>query len=256
MNRCKPQSSLANLLLALFTLFLFGAITTQAVTQKKKRPALLRKAEVGEAEQLLSKLGYWTGAVDGVFDAASHYALLAFQKVEGRDQTGRLTRDELDALRAANAPQPRDAGYAHVEIDLDRQVLFVIGDDGTVNHILPVSTGSDKHYNQNGMSGTAYTPRGRFRIYSKLNGWHKSPLGLLYYPNYISDGIAIHGNSSVPTNPASHGCIRIPVFASKEFSRMTPLGTIVLTYDSHSFVSAKDWVNDAGDKANSANPPN
>ncbi len=217
-------------------------MTTQAVAQKKRQTLALRKAEVREAEQLLSKLGYWAGAVDGIFDPASHFALIAFQKVEGHKPTGRLTRDELDALRVATAPQPRDAGYAHVEVDLDRQVIFIVSEDGSVTHILPVSTGSNKKYNQKGMSGTAYTPRGRFRVYHKLDGWHESPLGLLYYPNYISDGIAIHGNSAVPNNPDSHGCIRIPVFASKEFSRLTPLQTIVLVYDKQSFVSAKDWV--------------
>ncbi|GAC1398617.1 MAG: hypothetical protein NVSMB56_13560 [Pyrinomonadaceae bacterium] len=245
MNRRKEQSThnLLKILCVVFTLFLYGAMATHPVGQKRKRPAVLRKAEVREAEHLLSTLGYWTGRVDGVFDSASHYALIAFQKVEGREQTGRLTRDELDALRAANAPQPRDAGYAHVEVDLERQVLFVVGEDGTVKHILPISTGSDKHYDVKGMRGMAYTPRGRFRVYNKLNGWHKSPLGLLFYPNYISDGIAIHGNSAVPNNPDSHGCIRIPVFASEEFSRLTPLNTIVLVYDKQSFVSAKDWAN-------------
>jgi len=92
------------------------------------------------------------------------------------------------------------------------------------------------------MSGLAYTPRGRFRIYTKLKGWKKSPLGLLYYPNYFSDGLAIHGNPSVPQSPQSHGCIRIPMSAAAEISRLLPLETIVLIYDKQSFVSAKDWA--------------
>ena len=88
----------------------------------------------------------------------------------------------------------------------------------------------------------AYTPRGRFRVYSKLKGWRKSPLGLLYYPNYFSDGIAIHGNPSVPNTPQSHGCIRIPMSEAVAMSRELPIGSIVLIYDSKSFVSAKDWA--------------
>ena len=92
------------------------------------------------------------------------------------------------------------------------------------------------------MSGLAYTPRGRFRIFAKISGWRKSPLGLLYYPNYFSDGLAIHGNSSVPNSPESHGCIRIPNSAAIEMYKSMPLGTIVLIYDKQSFVSAKDWV--------------
>jgi lipoprotein-anchoring transpeptidase ErfK/SrfK len=92
------------------------------------------------------------------------------------------------------------------------------------------------------MSGLAYTPRGRFRVESKIAGWRKSPLGLLYYPNYFSGGLAIHGNPSVPHNPQSHGCVRIPMSAAREVSNQLPVGTIVLIYDKQSFVSAKEWA--------------
>jgi lipoprotein-anchoring transpeptidase ErfK/SrfK len=76
----------------------------------------------------------------------------------------------------------------------------------------------------------AITPTGEFTVYRKIAGWHKSPLGMLYYPNYIIEGVAIHGSRSVPSRPASHGCIRIPISAAKEFNDMTPIGTIVLVY--------------------------
>jgi hypothetical protein len=157
-----------------------------------------------------------------------------------------MSREDFGAIMSAAAPVPKDAGYRHVEVDLDRQVLLLIDGDGAIKRILPVSTGSNRQYKEKGMSGLAYTPRGRFRIYSKLAGWRKSPLGLLYYPNYFSDGLAIHGNSSVPDSPQSHGCIRIPNSAAAEVSRLLPVGTILLIYDSQSFVSAKDWA--AADK--------
>lgn len=64
----------------------------------------------------------------------------------------------------------------------------------------------------------------------------------VYYSNYISGGVAIHGSRNVPNQPASHGCIRIPVFAARDVSKLLKLGTIVLVYDKVSFVSAKDWV--------------
>jgi lipoprotein-anchoring transpeptidase ErfK/SrfK len=54
---------------------------------------------------------------------------------------------------------------------------------------------------------------------------------LLYYPNYISGGVAIHGSLSVPAQPASHGCIRIPMFAAKEFSQIIPIGMKVIVHD-------------------------
>jgi len=198
--------------------------------------AALNRTEAREATARLAELGYGKGGP----------ALVAFQKYEGRTATGRLTREDYDALMNASAPQPKDAGYKHAEVDLDRQVLLLTDDDGVVKKVLPVSTGSNKNYHEKGMSGLAYTPRGRFRIYAKIAGWRKSPLGLLYYPNYFSDGLAIHGNSSVPNTPASHGCIRIPNSAAVDMYRQMPVGTIVLIYDNQGFVSAKDWA--AADK--------
>ena len=216
-------------------------LATPAHTKAKKKGPLTR-TELKSAERRLSEMGYWTGPVDGVIDSRTQNALTAFQKWEGRRVTGHLTRSEFNAILDAPLPAPRDPGYRHVEVDLDRQVLLLTDDEGTITKILPVSTGSGKHYREPRMSGLAYTPRGRFRIYGKISGWRKSPLGLLFYPNYFSDGLAIHGNPSVPTNPQSHGCIRIPMFAAEEISRQLPVGTIVLIYDSQSFVSAKDWA--------------
>jgi lipoprotein-anchoring transpeptidase ErfK/SrfK len=142
----------------------------------------------------------------------------------------------------ASPPQARDSGYKHVEVDIDRQVLLLTDDDGVVERVLPVSSGSNKHYREKAMSGLAYTPKGRFRIEAKISGWRKSPLGLLYYPSYFSGGLAIHGNPSVPYEPESHGCIRVPMSAAVEVSRQLPVGTIVLIYDKQSFVSAKSWA--------------
>ena len=66
----------------------------------------------------------------------------------------------------------------------------------------------------------------------KIAGWRRSSLGLLYYPNYIHEGIAIHGSLAMAVYPASHGCIRIPMFAAKELSEITPVGTEVIVYES------------------------
>ena len=35
-----------------------------------------------------------------------------------------------------------------------------------------------------------------------------APLGKLYRPLYFKGGFALHGSSSVPGYPASHGCVR------------------------------------------------
>jgi hypothetical protein len=235
----------------MLSLLLLTAINSFAITKVDKHnrhptTRQLTRADVKEAERRLSEMGYETGQVDGVMDHRTRNALITFQKWENRRVTGQLSRGDFEAMMTSKAPQPKDSGYAHVEVDLDRQVLLLTDNQGAVTRILPVSTGSNKHYNERGMSGLAYTPRGRFRIYAKLSGWRKSPLGLLYYPNYSSDGLAIHGNPSVPRRPRSHGCIRIPMSEASEISSLLPVGTIVLIYDKQSFVSAKDWA--AADK--------
>lgn len=226
----------------LLTIVLTPTDSAASTKVKKHEGRAPGHAELKEAERRLSEMGFWTGPVDGVIDSTTRLALVTFQKWEGRRITGRLTRAEFNAIRSATSPTPRDAGYKHVEVDLDRQVLLLTNDEGAITTILPVSTGSGKHYREKRMSGLAYTPRGRFRIYGKMSGWRRSPLGLLFYPNYFSDGLAIHGNPSVPHSPRSHGCVRIPMFAASEVSRQLPIGTILLIYDTQSFVSAKDWA--------------
>ena len=229
--RMRVVSVLCLVLISLFSV---------AGMQQRKRVSLTR-AEIKAAERRLSDLGYWAGPVDGVFDEATRSALIAFQKWEGRAVSGKLTMETLEAMLAAAAPGPRDSGYKHVEVDVDRQVLMLVGEDDAVR-VLPVSTGSDKPFLDQGQMSVAYTPRGRFVVYDKTFGWENGDLGSVYYANYISGGVAIHGYLTVPTTPASHGCIRIPMFAAREVSRLLPLGTIVLVYDKVSFVSAKDWI--------------
>ena len=212
-----------------------------ASAQQRATPAPLTRAQTREAERRLSEMGYWTGAADGIFDPATRSALIAFQKYEGRLISGQLTLDELQAIRTSASPKAREPGYEHVEVDLDRQVLLLVDDDGGVK-VLPVSTGTSKPFLDEGQTSIAYTPRGRFLVYRKEVGWQGGPLGSVYYANFISGGVAIHGSRSVPDQPASHGCIRIPVFAAREISKLLPVGTIVLVYDKVSFVSAKSWA--------------
>ena len=210
---------------------LAGGVSQARGRAKKGVAQEVSKEEILTAERRLSDLGSWTGPVDGTLDSGSRHALIAFQKVEGRQRTGKLTRVELQALLSAQRPLPKYSGDAHVEVALNRQVLFLVDTTGTITHILPVCTGNEKTYMDHGEIHRAHTPRGRFRVLRKLGGWRLSSLGLLYYPNYIHNGIAIHGSPAMTVYPASHGCIRIPMFASKKLSELTPVGTEVIVYD-------------------------
>jgi len=189
---------------------------------------------VREAEQILSGLGYWVLNVDGKVDASTRHAITAFQKVERLKRTGMLNGGVLEALRFASRPTARfNTGREHIEIDLQRQVLFLTDKQGIVVRILPVSTGSEKRYfnEDQGKWQIAHTPRGTFKIKSKINGVRHAPLGDLYYPNYFYGGVAIHGSPSVPPTPASHGCVRIPRYSDKAFSGLVWVGMEVFVYD-------------------------
>ena len=178
-------------------------------------------------EQRLADLRFDV-TVDGKMDDNTKQALIAFQKLNGLPRTGQPTPDVTNALATANAPAPLkpDGGATRVEIDLGRQVLFLYT-NGSLAKILPVSTGTGKRYCDEGKCGTAVTPTGSFRIERRINGWRKSDLGRLYNPMYFKGGIAIHGFPSVPTTPASHGCVRIPMSSANAFPSQVPDGTPV-----------------------------
>jgi lipoprotein-anchoring transpeptidase ErfK/SrfK len=175
-------------------------------------------------------------------------ALLNFVAVEGRaGQTQQQAEEKPPPARtSSNQPElgemavaeaegnPESYGEAQVrriEVDLSRQVLSVIDASGNITKVLPISSGSGKWYVSEGDRRRAITPTGRFRVFRKIPGWRKSPLGLMYYPVYIVGGIAIHGSPSVPRRPASHGCIRIPMYAAKAFFDATPIGTLVVVHE-------------------------
>ncbi|MEA2604473.1 MAG: hypothetical protein QOF89_5465 [Acidobacteriota bacterium] len=212
----------------LVSLFVLAALPLQATAAKT---VALSKTEIRQAEQRLADLGYWTGPIDGVWDGASRHALIAFQKVQRAKATGQLTRAEYNALSMAAPPRPRQATGAHIEVDIARQVLFLVDADGKVGNILPISSGSGKRFHENGYPEThAVTPCGHLEVFSKGSGWKTSPLGQMHNPLYIVGGIAIHGSQDVPAYPASHGCIRIPMFASARLPYMVPKGTPVWVY--------------------------
>jgi peptidoglycan hydrolase-like protein with peptidoglycan-binding domain len=220
--------TLRSAMLALAGVILVSSINVLA---SGKSGAEERKARTMEAEQLLSDLGYWITRVDGASDDSTRQAVIAFQKVQGLKRTGVLDDQTLGAIRNATRPAPKYAGKAHVEIDISRQVIFLVNDDGQVTKILSTSTGSGERYFSQGKWERAYTPRGRFVISRQIKGIRKAPLGTIYNPSYFNGGIAIHGSNSIPTTAASHGCARIPRFADKEFVNMVYVGMPVYVYD-------------------------
>jgi peptidoglycan hydrolase-like protein with peptidoglycan-binding domain len=153
--------------------------------------------------------------VDGSFGYATWSAVLAFQKFEGLERTGWVDATVWQRLYqpAGHLPPSRLTTLpAHVEVDLERQIVFAynVDDQGGVQ-ILNASTGGNYWYvdPETKQEELAYTPTGSYEIYRRYDGLEEAPLGDLYRPMYFSGGWALHGSTDVPAYPASHGCVRL-----------------------------------------------
>jgi len=178
-------------------------------------------AVVDQLGRRLAALGYIVPSASDSFDSSLLDSVYAFQKVQGLDRTGIVTPAFWTKLDHPLRPQPRYSQPAdHLEVSVARQVLYVVR-GGHVAAIVPVSTA--------GVAGD-YTPRGRFAIYRKVDGFDPSPLGTLYDPMYFTGGYAIHGNPSVPPYPASHGCIRVPMWIAPILYASNDYGETVYVY--------------------------
>lgn len=168
-------------------------------------------------ERRLGDLRYALRGVNGYFSSDTRDALYAFQKVKGLSRTGTAGPRVWRELRTARTPRAFEPHGDHIEVFKGRQVLFEVR-AGKVVRVSHVSTGA-----------TGNTPVGTWHVYGKVPGFNGSHM---YYSMFFLRGFAIHGYASVPPYPASHGCVRIPLwFAPGLYSRW-PVGTTVRVYAS------------------------
>jgi hypothetical protein len=172
-----------------------------------------RGPSVRELERRLTELHYALRAIDGWYGDDDVEAVLAFQKVNGLARTGEVTSDLWRRIEQGAVPRARYGG-THVEVDKTRQVVFLVR-DGKVVLVVHCSTGA-----------TGNTPVGVWHVYSKVPGWS----WVLWYPNYFLRGFAIHGYPTVPAYPASHGCVRVPMWIAPTLYAQIPYGDAVYVY--------------------------
>jgi PKD repeat protein len=165
-------------------------------------------------DRRLHELHYALARVDGYYGQDDVDAAYAFQKLHGLPRTGTVDTRMWRELEQAQVPQPRYPG-SHIEVSKGRQVLFVVR-DGKVALIVQVSTGA-----------TGNTPLGHWRVYSKVPGFNAKEM---YYSSFFIGGFAIHGYHSVPPYPASHGCVRIPLWVATRIYALVDYGTNVYIY--------------------------
>ena len=155
---------------------------------------------------------------------------MAFQKVHGLAADGEVGPQTLAALAAPQQPSLRGGAATRVEIDLTRQVLYLV-EGGALTRIVPVSSGSGESYTTaSGGSARSLTPVGSFTVERKIEGVREAPLGTLYDPMYFHRGWAIHGSNSVPSYPASHGCVRVTRADAQWLFDRAPVGMPVQLY--------------------------
>lgn len=182
-------------------------------------------------QQRLAHLQYDVGSANGVFEDGTRHAVVAFQKVNSLNRDGVVGPGTWAALDRPYIPRAHYNPYVGgryvtgLEIDLSRQVVFLTYRGG-VTRIIDASTGD-------GSRGPpySYTPTGRYAIY-RINstGWEYGSLGALYKPAYFHGGYAVHGSTSVPPYPASHGCVRTTVAARDRLQPWLWVGMPVAVY--------------------------
>lgn len=211
--------------------------------------------EIKLIQDRLINLRFDPGIADGAFGERTQQAVWAFEKlVMGvpRDQvTGKVTPEMWSRMQDPMQILPRrpDSTLDHTEIYLPEQVLIVFNADipVLVTHIssgdneewceeVTISPGEQDNENgtepiKKGVCGLSWTPGGVYKYYRMVVGRRESQLGGMYNPVYFNKGIAVHGAQDVPDNPASHGCIRIPMHISDYYQSLVAKGDQVFVFD-------------------------
>jgi hypothetical protein len=190
------------------SLTLLGGAGTASAAPRPTLRVGSRGSQVLALQSRLTALGYWLGKVDGQFGDLTRQAVVTIQKVAGLSRDGICGSLTWSRLDRGTRPRARSTTGHVIEIGKATQTLLVV-DSGVVRRIYNTSTGSGQRYLQDGTWHIAATPSGTYRVFRRVDGWRNGPLGSLYRPQYFNGGIAVHGYTSVPSTPASHGCCRV-----------------------------------------------
>jgi peptidoglycan hydrolase-like protein with peptidoglycan-binding domain len=175
-------------------------------------------AAIRKMQLRLAQLHYFPGPVNGVFDADTLEAVWAFKEVQGIQTVAGADDVGITMQRALARPRlpkvlVKDGGPWRVEVNLASEVL-VLYHASKVELISHISAGGGYYYPcpGGGTCGPAITPDGDYRAHSFVPGWLTVPLGEMYNPVFfIGEAYAIHGETLVPLQPVSHGCVRVPM---------------------------------------------
>ncbi len=188
-------------------------------------------AAVTQLQQQLLALGYWVDTTSGSFDDSTEQAVWALQKAAGLPRDGVVGTATWAALQSGVVPHPASTSGYVIEIDLADDLLMVVN-NGHLQWTFNTSTGGGYTYTEGGTTSVAVTPTGMFQTFRVVNGTVTDSLGTLWRPRFFYQGYALHGDSSVPPYPVSHGCARVSNEAIDWIwaNNVDPIGTTVWVY--------------------------
>ena len=241
------------------------ATTTTTTVPKVPLSRNLERGIIGEdvemVQQRLADIGFDPGPIDGVVGTLTKQAVWAYEKlvmgVPRQDATGVVTPALWDRMQEPLMVRPRrpTGGLQnHTEIYLEEQVLVVFHKDvpALITHmssgeldefgepalyceVVTYDTDSEGELLEEPITreicAYAKTPGGVFEYRRLVEGIRNGPLGDMWNPVYFNYGIAVHGAIQVPAEPASHGCVRIPMHISEYFQSLVELGESVLVWN-------------------------
>jgi len=186
----------------------------------------------------LTRRRLYRGPLDGVFGPATAQSVVAFHKVMELERT--FSWEDEDSAHMADFALPplpdRPEEPSRIEVDLGHQVLFLF-EEGEVAEIVPISSGGTYQYYSEHQQATVWagTPRGDFTLIRHSLGWQCDPLTgwCIYFPWNFTPDYALHGYRSVPAQPASHGCVRIPTWESDLLESRLYLGMPIHIWDEY-----------------------
>ena len=214
--------------------------------------------DVKVVQQRLNDLHFDVGVVDGIYGANTEMAVWAYQSLimnlGGKDVTGKVTPELWTRMQdPLGLPSFRpDASPTHAEVFLATQTMALYV-DRELRLITHISSGDGQPWcaeyknvaawpgattttvppgeKNPRFCGTSSTPGGIFKVYLKRSNWVDIPLGRVFNPISFNAGIAIHGYPDVPKNPASHGCVRVPMHIAQYLPDLLHTGDQVFVFD-------------------------
>ena len=214
-------------------LLIVSALLCVGMTMAGSVPAhAVSKQRVKEVQGHLKRLGMDI-AVDGAEGPRTRQAICGARRLL---RYGKVTRQpirwkDVRKVRAAKRWKAPRQGKTYLAVDRKCQLLYQ-AKHGKFKRVLHASTGA---------RGNA-TPGGSYKITWRWPGWHDSS----EYPQRRGQrqhvqrdvlqgrrGLRCTASRSVPTSPASHGCVRITVPAAKVLYNDVANGTKVSIFGSY-----------------------